>query len=347
MHRNTWLRTLCALLGMFAPIPGWSADWNARLAADYLDHRQQQWFEWAPAKAPGGPCISCHTGLTYLLSRPMLRRTLGEKEPTVYETGLLNGLRARMAEGTSMFPGFREEPLKTQGRNVELALAMLLLKGDEIPQKERQTPFDREAGGYEGLWGFRLGLAPWESDSSGYFTAGLVALANRDLREPGPTGALSFLGNSLPEQPLHQKLMSLWARVPGLDPEAREGLVKEVWKLQKPDGSWSDEALGPWPQPGGRLAGKGSSAYATAFVAFVLQQAGIGCEDERLTRAKRWLGSQQDAKSGAWRSQSMNKAYARESLPAGFMDDAATGFAVMALLDPGLCGSGTSRVQGQ
>jgi hypothetical protein len=339
MHGKAWFKALGPLLGVVASIPGWSADWNARLAADYLDHRQKLWFEWAPAKAPGGPCISCHTGLTYLLARPMLRRALGEKTPTTYEDGLLNGLRARMADGTSMFPGFRQDPLKTQGRNFESALALLLLTGDERPPKERLTTFDSAADGNQGLWGFRFGSAPWESDSSSYFTAALVALANRDRPGSGPAGVPIFMKNDLSNQPLHQKLMALWARVPGLEPGARAELEEDVWKRQKSDGSWSDEALGPWPQSTGKPAGKGSSAYATAFVAFVLQQAGIGCADDRLTRAKSWLRSQQDATSGAWRSLSMNKTYAPESLPLGFMDDAATGFAVMALLDPGLCDS--------
>ena len=54
------------------------ADWSPRLAAEYLEGRQKEWFAWPAAKAPGGPCISCHTGMTYLLARPALRKALGE-----------------------------------------------------------------------------------------------------------------------------------------------------------------------------------------------------------------------------------------------------------------------------
>jgi hypothetical protein len=277
----------------------------------------------------------------------MLRRALGEKIPTTYEDGLLNGLRSRIANGTSMFPGFRQDPPKTQGRNFESALALLLLKGDDRPPKERLAPFDSAADGYQGLWGFQFGSAPWESDSSSYFTAALVALANRDLPGPGPGGVPVFMKNRLSNQPLHQKLMALWAHVPWLEPGARTELEEDVWRRQKADGSWTDDALGPWPQPAGKPAGNNSSAYATAYVTFVLQQAGVGCADERLTRAKSWLSSQQDPMSGAWRSRSMNKAYAPDSLPLGFMDDAATGFAVMALLDPGLCGSSRPHGNGK
>src|SRR3989454_5927814 len=83
-----------ALMIAFA-VPGFSADWNARLAADYLDSRQKEWFAWPRAKVEGGVCVSCHTGVTYLLARPVLRRALGEGQPTAYEKGLLEGSRRR------------------------------------------------------------------------------------------------------------------------------------------------------------------------------------------------------------------------------------------------------------
>ena len=54
------------------------ADWSPRLAADYLDSREKEWFAWKTAQTPSGPCVSCHTGVTYLLVRPELRRKLGE-----------------------------------------------------------------------------------------------------------------------------------------------------------------------------------------------------------------------------------------------------------------------------
>src|SRR5262249_12969177 len=88
-------------------VPAFAAGWDARLAARYLDDRQKQWFEWPIAKAPGGPCVSCHTGLPYLLARPLLRRALGEPSRTEYERGLLEGLETRLASGESMFKSFK------------------------------------------------------------------------------------------------------------------------------------------------------------------------------------------------------------------------------------------------
>ena len=48
--------------------------WSPERAARYLDGRLQQWFAWKPAASPEGPCVSCHTGMPYLLARPALRR---------------------------------------------------------------------------------------------------------------------------------------------------------------------------------------------------------------------------------------------------------------------------------
>ena len=77
-----------------AAAPALTADWNVRAAASYLDSRQKDWFAWPVANRQGTPCLSCHTGLTYLLARPVLRRALAESAPVEYETGLLDSLRA-------------------------------------------------------------------------------------------------------------------------------------------------------------------------------------------------------------------------------------------------------------
>ena len=93
--------TLIVLLA--AGTPPLYADWNPALAARYLDARQKEWFAWKTAQSADGPCVSCHTGMTYLIARPALRRVLHEAAPTEFETGLLNRLKTKMAkpaEGT-------------------------------------------------------------------------------------------------------------------------------------------------------------------------------------------------------------------------------------------------------
>src|SRR3954466_14921593 len=77
------------------PIARDGENWNPALAAAYLDARQAAWFAWPVAASPDGPCISCHTGMPYLLARPPLRKLLRESAPTKYEIGLRHRLDAR------------------------------------------------------------------------------------------------------------------------------------------------------------------------------------------------------------------------------------------------------------
>jgi hypothetical protein len=48
---------------LLAVLPCFGQDWNPKLAAQYLDSRQKDWFEWKLTASPGGPCLSCHTGV--------------------------------------------------------------------------------------------------------------------------------------------------------------------------------------------------------------------------------------------------------------------------------------------
>jgi squalene-hopene/tetraprenyl-beta-curcumene cyclase len=144
------------------------ADWSPRLAADYLDSRQKEWSSWSRAQTPGGPCVSCHTGVTYLLVRPELRRKLGETQPTSYETGLRKTLHsAGFSEGF-----FAKEPLASQATGVQ-AIHSALFLGDETALGRMwslQTP--------EGSWKwFHLDLDPWETPESTFYAATLAALA--------------------------------------------------------------------------------------------------------------------------------------------------------------------------
>ena len=119
-----------AVLITFAAIPAFCGDWNPRLAADYLDARQKEWFAWPTAKAAGGPCVSCHTGVTYLLVRPALRKRLGESGPTSFEQGLRAGLRARLEKKTAGELGSgAKEPFASQKMGVEAILSALFLMG--------------------------------------------------------------------------------------------------------------------------------------------------------------------------------------------------------------------------
>jgi squalene-hopene/tetraprenyl-beta-curcumene cyclase len=309
------------------------ADWNPRLAANYLDGREKEWFAWKPTKTPGGPCVSCHTNVTYLLVRPALRRELGEKDPTEFETGLRDALRARIPLPEVFSASFAKEPKHSQSLGVESIHAALIL-GDEAAL-ERMWSLQLTEGKEKGAWNwFHLDLDPWETLESNFYGATLAAMAVRNASAEHRARHLEqiamltdYLKREQASQPLHNRLMLLWAM-----PEAvanRKGLLDEVWKAQGADGGWSIESLGPWKRA---ARSAGSDAYATGLVSYVLLK-DHNAGQKRLGRALTWLKSHQNQEYGFWASTSMNKDYPADSMMVKFMQDAATGFAALALIE--------------
>jgi squalene-hopene/tetraprenyl-beta-curcumene cyclase len=324
-----WVLTLVAM-------PLMAEDWNPQLAANYLDAQQKRWFEWKVASAHGGPCVSCHTGLTYLVARPMLRRALAETSPTSYEIGYRDGLRARLEPGTkTMFGDATKQPARA---GVEAVIAAFALP--EEPAFERMWSLQKE-----GTWPwFSLNLDPWETEKSPFYGATLAALAIGEApaaykQKPAVRERVAELATYLEReresQPLHNRLMLLWAsaKLPSvLQAPARTKLIDEVWRAQSEDGGWTMDVLGPWKARDAAPASSGTNAYATAFTAFALQKGGVPASDPRLVRALGWLKAHQDRTTGGWNAVSMNKSYPAGSHQADFMRDAATSFAVLALL---------------
>ena len=308
-------------------LPAGGADWNPRLAAQYLDSRQKEWFVWPRANAAAKPCVSCHTGVTYLLARPALGKALGEDTPTVYETGLLASLRSRMDQ---------KEPAAAPGLGVESILAARFLATGEA--LERMWALQVREGAAKGAWNwFSLDRDPWEMAESRFYGAALAAMAvpAKDHGRPAARELVAYLQREQAAQPLHNRLMLLWASAafPEVLPAAaRRAMVDEVWKQQQSDGSWTMDALGPFqahpkaPRPGG------GNAYATAFAAYAIEQAGGDAANPKLARALAWLGAHQDPECGCWQAVSMNEQYEPGSMQSKFMSDAATSFAVLALL---------------
>jgi len=314
----------CCLLTLLLPVLACAADWNPRAAADYLDARQKEWFAWAPANANAKPCVSCHGGLTYLLARPALRRVLHESEPTPYETGLLASLRDRVAKPTpkDLYPT-GDDAHRIQGSGVESILAAFFIRTPDALSRmwSLQTP----EGGFP--W-FSLDLEPWEQSASAYFGASLAALAARDSKTAEAARLRDYLAFNFEFQPLHHRLMALWS---GAIPyAARQAALDDLWRHQTPEGAWTLDALGPWKHQPDAPPDKGPNAFATAFAAVSAQKAGVKPDDPRLQRALTWLRAHQDAK-GYWDAVSMNKRRPPESIPAGFMRDAATAWAALAL----------------
>ena len=319
-----------------------SADWSPELAARYLDGRQKEWFSWKPAMSADGPCVSCHTGMTYLLVRPALRRRLKESQPTMYEVGLLDRLRAKVGEKppgalqsvetifSAMFLS-REDATKTMSAHTQKAFDQLwALQSVDGPSK----------GGWR--W-YAANLEPWENAESGRYGASLAAVAltqtpaeYRDTpKVRDQTAALTtYLTDSIESRRLHDRLALLLARAFVSDAVRRSTTADALGKQQS-DGGWTIESLGPWAAHPDAPPASGSNAYATAFTTFALLRGGIAATDSRLSNALTWLQSHQDPKTGAWAAVSMNKRYPDGSMESRFLQDAATAFASLALIEAG------------
>jgi len=195
-----------------------TADWSPESAARYLDQRQKQWLEWKPAASANGPCVSCHTGMTYLLARPVLRRALREDQPTVYERGLLDRLRSNVGAKP---PGALQ--------NVESIFAAMFLaqQGDRHEMSadthqafEQLWELQQNDGPVKGAWTwYSANLDPWEHAGSSYFGASLAMLAvgstPMDYQQRADTrdhvaALTNYLSASTP-RPLHDRLAFLWA----------------------------------------------------------------------------------------------------------------------------------------
>ena len=345
MSRALATVAIAALAAAFGAELG-GQSWQPERAARYLDTRLAEWFAWKPALQANGPCVSCHTAMTYLLARPALRRRLGESAETSFETGLLARLRKQVGESP--------EPYL---QSVETVFAALFLSrdgarglsGDAGVAFDRLWAMQHTEGPLNGAWDWlSVDLDPWEHTDSSYFGAAMAAVAvgqagpayaSRPDVAPRVRALAAYLGTpASPRRPLHDQLAAVWAAssLPGmLAPAVRRAIMDRVFAAQRADGGWDVASLGPWtPHPDAPPA-SGTSAYGTAYVAFVLQRSGVAATDARLQRALTWLVEHQDAATGAWPAVSMNKRYREGSMEARFLQDAATAFASAALVEAG------------
>jgi squalene-hopene/tetraprenyl-beta-curcumene cyclase len=351
-HRYSMFVTLALLAA-----PAVSQQWSPQLAARYLDVREQEWFDWEISNPNGKPCLSCHTGLPYLMVRPELRRRLGETEPTKYETGLLQALRSRVPirNALELYPDGKE-PSASQSLGVEAILSCMTLAMDDIKRDSlsavTEQAFDRlwslqiKTGDASGSWQWNsFNLDPYETPESPLFGASLAALAvaatpstyrRRADVQPYVARLKKYLRTHQASQPLHNQLLSLWAATKlgdTLGRTQRKAIRNAAWQSQLPDGSWTLAAVGPWKLRLEAPADDGASSYATAFTAYTLLQSGVPRAYPRLARALNWLERQQVANEGFWDASSMNKHFESGSMQIRFMRDAATSWAVLALLE--------------
>ncbi len=338
--------------------------WDQRAAAAYLDQRAGWWMEWPKAARDHQTfCVSCHTAVPYALSRPALREGLAEVALSPNERRLLDNVIKRVRLWKEVAPFYSDADrgaYKTvESRGTESVLNALILANNDARNgrlsDDARTALDimwaeqQTAGDKAGAWSWlRFANEPWEADDSDFYGAALAAVAAGAAPEsyrarPEIQNHIKmlreYLNHKCAAQTAINRVALLWAstKLPALlDPEQQRAIIHEVRSKQQADGGWSLSSLvGPWKRTDGTPQEVKSDGYATGFITFVLQQAGIPQEDARLQQGLGWLASNQNKTEGFWLGYSLNKNEAHHLSPgtARFMSDAATAYAVLALTE--------------
>ncbi len=355
--------------------------WNPKAAATYLDGRADWWLGWSgAARGRGTVCLSCHTSMPFALARPALREQLGEKTAGVVEQKLLDNVKQRVenwekivadsAADKDPFRSFYPDGKKPSSLGTESVLnALVLVNSDARRLSAALSPPTRKALGHiweqqqkNGAWlWLDFGLNPWEKNGA-YYGACLAAVAvatagpaysnQTDIR-PKVAALKKYLATQFPTQPLHHRVLGLWAasRLPGILTEAeRNKLIEELLNAQEADGGWSLPNLGKpaagragWPSHGTYPQGTISDGYATGLVVLALKRKGTAGNNAQVGKAIACLVSRQ--KEGTWPANYLNKSRDPQGDIGKFMRDAATAFAILALTEPTAPGRG--NIDGQ
>src|SRR5262245_27592839 len=357
-----------------------NGSWDREGAAKYLDERMDIWFAKAKKLRTGQAetmCVSCHTTVPYVIARPALRQAMQISAATPQETRLIEETTRRVEYYSTQQPLYdHSDSKKVESRGTEVVLnALILASADAALNRRVLSGPTREAlkqlwerQRYDGAWDWLdSGLEPFESVDGSYFGATLAAMTIGMVpvspqSQSTETGAkIERLRAYLKEKYISQSLFNrAWmllasARLNGLvTREQREAFFTEIQGLQRNDGGWALNSLGPWrwskmaapfQAPGTPDASllTQSDGYATGLIVYALRQAGIPTSHPAVSKGLDWLKSNQhevrvDQHAWmAWRAHSLN--YDREHggekgepWRRMFMSDSATAFAVLALV---------------
>jgi squalene-hopene/tetraprenyl-beta-curcumene cyclase len=345
--------------------------WDPKAAASYLDQREVTWMEWQGAARDHGTfCVSCHTAVPYALSRPVLRKALSEEGLSVNEQKLMDNVTKRVRLWNDVAPFYTgteyDGSKPSESRGTEAVLNALILANYDA-QNGHLSDTTRAAfhnmwalqltkGSGKGAWSWlQFNMEPFEAKDSQYYGAALAAIAMgsapdnyRSTAEiQDKLGLLrEYLNREYATQSMTNRVVLLWAstKLPGLlDPERQKSIIKELLDDQQSDGGWKLSPLAfpndwsahslvrtRWRSDWTRQDAR-SDGYATGLITYVLQEAGISSEDPRVRRGLSWLARNQNKADGFWPSFSLTKHRNPDSNVGHFMDDAATGYAVLAL----------------
>jgi squalene-hopene/tetraprenyl-beta-curcumene cyclase len=278
-----------------------AASFSARKAAEYLDRSA---LNWQKTKK----CVTCHTNLFYMASRPALRDVLPD-----------SGEVRRFYEDYRDVRWKERPPKESQGFWTIVVAAGLTL--NDMQSTGKLSPAARDVLNTmwttqraDGGWTWPdCNYAPLEIDDHyGATVAALaVGLAPDDYRdEPHVRAGLEKLRayfRNNPPKSLHHRAMIAWTslRIEGLaTDDDRRRTLGELLALQLPDGGWSTAGLltdwnGLELEEGRPLQTKTSDGYGTGLVMVIARELGVAADDARLRRGVQWIRTHQ-RESGKW-----------------------------------------------
>ena len=345
--------------------------WDPKAAAAYLDQRETTWMQWPSAARDHDTfCVSCHTAVPYIMSRPMLRGAMAEAVPSVNERKLLDNVAKRVQLWNVTDPYYSDKEYQgskaAESRGTEAVLNALILANYDA-QNGHLSDVTRAAfsnmwatqqteGSGKGAWSWlQFGMEPFEANDSQYYGAALAAIAVGSAPEnyrsapeiQEKIGLLrDYLNREYEKQSTINHAVLLWAstKLPGLvEADRQQSIIKEISDVQQSDGGWELSPLAwpkdrylhslvrEWLRSDGTTQERKSDGYATGLMTYVLRQSGIPADDPRLQRGRSWLATHQNQADGSWPSVSLTKRRDPASNIGHFMSDAATAYAVLAL----------------
>src|SRR5262245_20767184 len=276
----------------YAPDESRATAFSLTKATRYLDRAAEFWMR-------PNSCGACHANFAYVMARPLA----GESPTLLAETRRF--LEDRKPSNPRRF--------NFDAGSVSIAFALAwddAHSGDKLRPSTRQALRRRwENQQPSGGWTQQGCGAPLPAETYNQYTVMLATLAagiapegyahTAEARD-GLTRLRRYLVHN-PPRLMHDDAMLLWAsfHVDGLlTTGERDATVRSLLAAQGADGGWSMTALETRLKPD--VARKQTSdGYGTAFMVFVLRQAGVPATRPEIARGVHWLRNNQRV-SGRW-----------------------------------------------